>query len=299
MLPHTNSIISFDALPTQTPSAATVPSVFLYRQTTRLGSWLTLRGGVGLQRFGPGVPVDDLPNSAGPQPSATVAPIGFFGGSLTPDQHFSFDLTWSRSGIPYTPLSVRLGVISSRIEGGFNVTFDPRTDFHVTYFREHLTTEPYEQLTGATTGSGQPATVEAIDQQRGSGGAAILNRRVIERERLNFDAGVSALIFGYDGPRRGVYLGFFTPSFYQRELVNGRLTGQFSKRLGYDLSAGVGVQQVDQGQPFQRALIVSPALTLKATPYLSATLGYSYYDSAQGLGIVSGNGVKLVIDWRF
>jgi len=298
VLPHTSSILSFDALPTQTPSSAAVPSIFLYRQTTHLGSYLTLRGGLGLQRFGPGVPVE-LPNSAGPQPSATTAPIGFFGGSFAPDRRVSFDLTWSLSGVPYTPLAVQLGVISSRVEAGFNATFNPRTDFHLTYFREHLTTEPYQQLTGTTTGSGQPGTVYASEEEHGSGGNAVFNRRIVARERLNLDAGASALIFGYDGPRRGVYLGFFTPSFYQRELLNERLSGQFSKRLGYDFSASLGIQQVDQGQPIQRALIVNPAFTLKATPYLSGSLGYAYYNSAQGLGIVSGNGVRLTIDWRF
>ena len=88
---------------------------------------MTLRGGVGIQRFGPGVPVD-LPNSAGPQPGATATPVGFIGGTFAPSSHLSFDFTRTRAGITYTPLAVSLGVVSSRTEGGVNITFDPRTD---------------------------------------------------------------------------------------------------------------------------------------------------------------------------
>jgi cytochrome c-type biogenesis protein CcmH/NrfG len=301
-LPRSNSSFSWSTLPTESPSGiiagAAAPTEFLYRQTTRISSRLTLRGGVGFQRFGPGLPVD-LPNSAGPQPGAASTPVGFIGGTFTASSHFSFDLTHTRAGITYTPLAVRLGVVSSRTEGGVNINFDPRTDLHLTYFREHLTTEPYEQLTGrADPGTDGAATLDAPLEESGSGGALDFNRRIIDRERFAVDAGYSMTLSGYDGARRGVYLGFFTPNFYQRELFNTRFTGHFTRRFGYEFSQGVGVQQVGRHQPLKEALLVNPALTFKATRYLTASIGYTHYDSAQSLGIVRGNGVRFGIDYR-
>ncbi|HXJ94893.1 MAG TPA: tetratricopeptide repeat protein, partial [Terriglobia bacterium] len=301
-LPHSNSSLSWNALPVESPSGiiagAAAPREFLYRQTTRVNPRLTLRGGIGIQRFGPGIPVD-LPNSAGPQPSATATPVGFIGGTFALSSHFSFDLTHARAGITYTPLAVRLGVVSSRTEGGINITFDPRTALHLTYFREHFTTQPYEQLTGRSDpDTGEAATLDAPLQESGSGGALDFNRRIIDRERFAVDAGYSMTMFGYDGARRGVYLGFFTPNFYERELLNTRFTGHFTRRFGYDFSQGVGVQQVGYHQPFKKALLLNPALTFKATRYVTATIGYTHYDSAQSLGIVRGNGVRLGIDYR-
>jgi tetratricopeptide (TPR) repeat protein len=298
-LPRSTSSFSFDSLPVQIPSGffggAAVPSQFLYHQTTRVFSKLTLRGGIGFEHFGPGVPVN-LPKGAGPQPSATTTAIGFGGGTFVLSPRVSFDLIWNRSGITYTPLSTRLGVVSSRTEGGATVTFDPRTNLQLTYFRERFTTEPYTHL---VSGGNQAATVESSDYENGSGGNLTFNHRFVERDGLAVEAGASALLYGYDGPRRGVFLGFFTPSFYQRELATGRVSGPISKSFGYDVSVGIGIQQVEQGEPIKRALNLSPAFTFKLTPYLSGNIGYVYYDSAQSLGIVQGNGVHLGIDWRF
>jgi cytochrome c-type biogenesis protein CcmH/NrfG len=302
-LPRSTSSFSFYSLPVQMPSGffggAAAPLQFLYQQTTRVFSKLTLRGGVGLEHFGPGVPVN-LPKGAGPQPGATTTAIGFGGGTFVLSPRWSFDLIWTRSGITYTPLSTRLGVISNRTEGGATVTFDPRTNLQLTYYRERLTTEPYDHLVSPAVPTGSQAlTVETADYENGSGGTLTFNHRFVDREGLAVEAGFSALLLGYDGPRRGVYLGFFTPSFYQRELATGRLSGQFTKRLGYDISAGFGMQQVEQGEPIKRALNLSPGFTFKLTPFLSGNIGYTYYDSAQSLGIVQGNGVHLGIDWRF
>jgi len=300
--PRSNSTFSWNTLPSESPAGiiggAAAPTEFLYRQTTRLTSRLTLRGGAGLEHFGGGVPVD-LPNGVGPQPSATNTPIGFIGGSFAPASHISIDLTLTRAGIAYTPLAVRLGVVSIRTESGVNITFDPRTDLHLTYFREHFTTERYEQLTGrANPRSSEPATTDSSDQESGSGGTMALSHRFIDRERVALDAGYSMTVFGYDGARRSVYLGFFTPNFYQRELFNTRLSGHFTRRFGYDFSQGVGLQQVGYHEAAKRALLMSPTLTFKATPWLNTSIGYTHYDSAQTLGIVRGNGVRLGIDYR-
>lgn len=302
-LPRSTSSISFNALPTESPSGffggAAAPTDFLYRQTTHLFGGLTLRAGIGLQHFGPGALVN-FPQGDGPQPSATTAPIGFAGGSYALNEHVSFDFNWSHLGITYTPLATRLGVVSRRLEAGANVTFDAGTSLHLTYFQEQLSSEAYKHLlSGAEPGSTPTAGPTGIDQEAGSGGTLNFNRRMLERERLALDLGWSVLVFGYNGPRKDVYLGFFTPSFYQRELLTPRVYGQLSRRVGYDFSTGLGVQQVDSGQALKRALLVNPALTFKLTPYLSGKVGYTYYDSAQSLGIVRGNGAQLGIDWKF
>jgi hypothetical protein len=59
------------------------------------------------------------------------------------------------------------------------------------------------------------------------------------------------------------------------------------------------VQQVDRKQALKRAMVVSPTLKFKLTPYLAGSVGYTYYDSAQTLGIVRGNGVYVAIDWKY
>jgi hypothetical protein len=69
--------------------------------------------------------------------------------------------------------------------------------------------------------------------------------------------------------------------------------------VGYEFSSGIGLQQVEQGQPLTRALTLSPAFTLRVSPRLSLRLGYTHYDSAPGLGNVSGNAVLLSTDYRF
>jgi tetratricopeptide (TPR) repeat protein len=305
-LPHTTSSLSLDALPVESFTGApnnAVPGAFLYRQTTRLTRRLTLRGGVGVQRFGPVKPVSfnlsEAQIGAAPQPSASPAAVGFLGASVTPLSGATIDFTWSRSGITYTPVAAWLGVLRNRKELGLDFDLDEVTTLHLTYFEDSLSTEQYSHASGVNLSGPVPPFHTASDSERGSGGTLEFNRRIVGRERVTLQAGASAQLFGYNGPRRGLYLGFFTPSFYQRELFTTNLSGTISSRLGYALSTGLGVQQVDQGQPFQRALTIAPSFRLKLTPYLAATLGYTYYDSAQSLGIVSGNGFLFGLDCRF
>jgi hypothetical protein len=100
--------------------------------------------------------------------------------------------------------------------------------------------------------------------------------------------------------RNDVYtMGFFTPSFYQRQLLTTRLQGKLWNRWGMTFSGGIGLQQVDQGQPLTRALTLSPAFKLRVSPRLSLRLGYTHYDSAPGLGNVSGNAILLSTDYKF
>ncbi|HUI44224.1 MAG TPA: tetratricopeptide repeat protein [Terriglobia bacterium] len=304
-LPRSTSSLSFDIFPTQSPTeapTAVVPGEFLYRQTTRITSRLTLRGGLGMERFGRSKPVN-LTSQGGafPQQSAMPTPVGFVGASFSPTTHVSADFTWSRSAIAYTPFAAWLGVISNRREGGLNFDLDPRTSVHLTYFRDALSTQPYwHEVNTIYSGQGyHPPLYNANNRQHGSGGTVVFNRRLLARERFAVNAGLSALALGYDGPRNGLYFGFFTPSFYQRDLLTSNFSGRLSSRVGYSFAAGLGVQQVNQRQPFKRAFTLAPSINLKVTPYVSTTLGYTHYDSTQALGIVTGNGVRLGIDWRF
>ena len=302
-IPRSESYLSLSYLPSNSPSGigqgSVSPAEFLYRQSTRPLSQLTLRAGVGLVRFGPGTAVA-LPASAGLQPGARSTPIGFVGGSVSLNPAVSFDLTWSRSAILYTPLTVRLGVTSNRTEAGVNFKPDPRTEVHLTYFGERDSSEPYLQLSPVVSpATGMKVLANVSSTTQGSGGTLVFSRRFTLASRLSVEGGYSALIEGYDATRRGVLLGFFTPSFYQRHLLTARAQGKPRGPLGYAFSAGIGLQQLGRRQALTRALILNPGLTLQATSRVTLTLGYTYYNTAETLGELSGNGIRLTTEWKF
>jgi tetratricopeptide (TPR) repeat protein len=136
LLPRTDSSLSLNYLPSSSPEGgiqgAVGPSQFMYRQATRLSRALTVRGGAGLVRFGPGEP-QLLPGNPEPVPTATLRPIGFVGASLSPGKDLSLDLNWTRSAITYTPLSVRLGVMAENVEGTFHYFPTSRTGLQLAY----------------------------------------------------------------------------------------------------------------------------------------------------------------------
>jgi tetratricopeptide (TPR) repeat protein len=304
LLPRTDSSLSFSYLPSSSPDGAIQGSVgpgqFMYRQTTRLSHLLTVRAGAGFVRFGPGDP-QVLPGNPEPVPTATLQPIGFVGASLFARQDLSFDLNWTRSAITYTPLSVRLGVIAENIEGRLNYLPTPRTELHLTYYQGLYFSEVYEHATnGIFRGEPVSITVDRADHQRGSGGSIVFAENLIRSRHLAWDLGYWGLAFGFNGLRNDVYtMGFFTPSFYQRQLLTTRLQGKLWGPVGYDFSGGIGLQQIEQGQALTRALTLNPAFKLRVSPRLSLRLGYTYYDSAPGLGKVSGNTLLLSTDYKF
>lgn len=298
-LPRTTSYFSLSYLPVSSPlgaiQGAAVPAEFLYRQTTRTGSFLTLRGGFGLVRFGPGTP-QLLPGQPAPVPAAGIRPIGLAGISVSAGDGVRLDLNWSRSPIDYTPLSVRLGVIEDRFEGGVNFLLDSRTELRLTYYQAEYTSEKYLHTTFLDP---QVITSNKPDRDRARGGEVLVDRNLLRREHFELHAGYSGTAYGFQGPRRQVFMGFFNPSFYQRHLLTARIRGILAGPLTYDFSAAFGLQQVGHAQAFQSATILNPAVTFKASSTLSFTLGYSYYNSGQALGVVRGNGVKLSSDLRF
>jgi tetratricopeptide (TPR) repeat protein len=300
---RTDSSLSFSDVPSSSPvggiQGAVGPWEFMYRQTTRVSHLLTLRGGVGLVRFGPGE-LEVLPGNPDPVAAATLRPIGFVGFSLSPQSQLSFDLNWTRYAITYTPLSVRLGVIAENVEGSLNYVPTRRTELHLNYYQGLYFSEVYEHVTESNS-QGEPVRFTTLaDHQRGRGGSIVFNRNVFRSRHLAWDMGYWGSAWGFNGARPNVYyMGFFTPSFYQRHLLTTRLQGKLWGPLGYDFSGGVGVQQVEQGQALTRALTLSPAFTLRASRQTSLRLEYTHYDSGPALGRVTGNAFRLSTDFKF
>jgi len=301
LLPRTDSSLSFSYLPSSSPDGGIQGSVgpwqFMYRQTMRFSRVFTVRAGAGLARFGPGDP-QALPGNPNPVHSATLQPIGFVGASLFARKELSFDLNFARSAITYTPLSVRLGVTAEIVEGRMNYFPTPRTELHLTYYQGFYFSQVYEHATsGIFRGEPVTLTTARADRERGRGGSIVFNRNLVRSRHLAWDLGYWGLAFGYSPSN--VTLGFFTPSFYQRQLLTTRLQGKLWGPVGYDFSGGIGLQQIDQGQALTRASTLSPAFTLRVSPRLSLRLGYTHYDSAPALGKVSGNAVLLATDYKF
>jgi hypothetical protein len=250
--------------------------------------------------------------------TATFRPLALAGFTVAPAKRFSFDLDVTRSGIAYTPVAAKLGVIEERIGSGLNFFFTPRTELRLDYYYGHYSAERFDHfdlsnvkivrlpvafvgvpLSACFLVTGQLRTENKADHDQSHGGSAVFNRKFIRSERLSFDAGYSGLAYGFAGQRRKVFMGFFNPSFYQRHLVTTRLYGQLWRPVGYDFAGGVGLQQVEQGHALTRAVILSPALTLKASHHLSLTVGYTYYNTAETLGRLRGNAVRASTDWKF
>jgi len=299
VLPRTDSLLSLNYLPSSSPSGlrgAAGPSEFLYRQTTRVTSRLTLRGGAGLARFGPG-DLHSVPGQTEPINTATFRPLALAGFSYAPIKKFSFDLDATRSAINYTPTAVRFGVIEERLTGRLNFVFDPRTELHLEGFYARYSTERYDHVrivSGRTR-----VLVNKADYDQGHGGSLIFNRSFFRSERLSLDGGYSGVAYGYAGRRRNIFMGFFNPNFYQRHQLTTRIYGNLRGAWGYEFSGGIGLQQVEQGQALTRAVVLSPTLTRKVNERLTLGLGYTHYNSAQTLGSLRGNALRFISDWKF
>ena len=298
-LPRTRSSVSFDAMPATSPGAmggAVVPSQFTYRQTTPIYSNLILRGGVGLIRFGPGG-LQDIPGQSEPVSVATYRPLGFVGASYALKTNLNFDLTVARDAVPYTPLSVRMGVMESRLEGGLRYSFASHTELRVDLFLGRYSSIRFQQLDLL---SETPRLIEgAVIRQPARGGSLTIVRNVLRFEHSSIDMGYEGRVYGFAGSQQELYMGFFNPTFYQVHQLTARLYGILRGPLGYDFSGGLGVQQVDTHQPLTQALNLSPALSLKINDRLSLKLGYTHYNYAQSLGVIRGNGVTLSTDSRY
>ena len=299
-LPRSESSLSLAYLPSQSPSGgiqgAVGPSQIFYHQTTYVTPQLTLRGGVGLARFGPGE-LAGIPTQEQPITSAGTRPLGFVSCSYALRKKLTVDLTAARAAITYTPTAVRLGVMEDRLSAGLDYRFNSSTDLRLEPFVTDDFTVSYGHVSGLAGST--PAQVNEADHNRGGGASLTFDRKLFHKPTVAVDLGYAGLAYGLAGGMEKPYLGFFNPGFYQRHYLTTHVVGKIRGPLGYDFSAGAGVQQVEHGAPIKPALLLNPAFTLKASPRLSLTLGYTYYDSSQSLGTLRGNAVRLSTDWKF
>ena len=298
-LPRTRSSISFDVMPATSPGGiggAVVPSQFTYRQTTPILANLILRGGVGLIRFGPGA-LQNIPGQSQPVSAATCRPLGFLGASYALKKNLTLDLSLARDAVPYTPLSVRMGVMETGLDGGLKFSLAPHTELRVDYFLAHYSSIRFQQLDLV---NGTPSLVEGTAvHDRAHGGSVALVRNILRLEHSSLDMGYEGRVYGFAPSQSSVYMGFFNPSFYQVHQLTARLFGVLRGPLGYDFAGGVGVQQVEKHQPLTQALNLNPGLSLRINARLSFKLGYTYYNYAQSLGVIRGKAVTLSTDSRF
>jgi Flp pilus assembly protein TadD len=298
-LPRTRSSVSFDAMPATSPGAiggAVAPSHFIYRQTTPISPNLILRGGVGLMRFGPGG-LQNIPGQSQPVSVAACRRLGFVSASYALKTNLNLDLTLARDAVPYTPLSVRMGVMESRLEGGLKFSFASHTDLRLGLFFARYSSVPFQQpeLSNGTLSPVQNAPL----REPARGGSVTLLRNILRFERASLDMGYEGRMYGFVGSQQKLYMGFFNPAFYQVHQLTAHLYGTLRGPLGYDFSGGLGVQQVETHQPLTRALNLAPALSYRINCRLSLKLGYTHYNYAQSLGVIRGNGVTLSTDSRF
>lgn len=311
LLPRTNSYFTFASVPTDSPpgperdslgnqiptgiTGATAPYEFLYRQSTRFNRRFTLRAGAGSVRFGPGDLVS-LPWENSPIKSAEECPIGLAGVSFRLTHYLSVDVDATRSAITYTPVSTRLGVVEDRLQGRINLFFNSRTQLHWAYWYGYYSSEDYAH-TAIVNGTIESDIRADHDQSRGE--SITFERSVLHTERISLDAGYKGLIYGVAPRQQDVYLGFFNPNFYQRHEFVPRIQGPLWGPVGYDVSAGIGIQQVGHGEAITRAWNASPNISVRINRHLHLILGYVHYNTAQVLGPLRGNEVRFDTEWHY
>lgn len=311
LFPATTSYVSFTSRPSNSPpgplrdgngtqiptgiTGAAAPYNFLYRQSTSFGRWLTVRGGAGFTRFGPGEPVS-IPGQPELIKGAAQRPVGLAGISLGLGRKVSVDLDATRSAITYTPLAARLGVIEDHLQARINLFFSPRTELHLAYWYGRFTSEDYSH---AVEVNGAPQGVVQADRDQGRGGSIVFTRHVFKSSGLSLDLGYEGVIEGFAGQGQNVFMGFFNPSFYQRHELVPRIYGTLFGPLGYDLSGGIGVQQTGREGAVTNAWQVSPDLAVRVSRHLSLTIGYTHYNTAQILGPLRGNEVRFGTRWQY
>lgn len=301
LLPESSSYFLTAFTPSNSPvggiQGAVAPSQFLYGQSTEVAKWLTIRGGAGLVRIGPGGVLMDGYMVR----SSAIIPVGYLGSTLVLSPKLSIDVTAARRAITYTPLSTRFGVTQTRIEAGIDYKFDSRTQAELRVFHDR-DFSPWYYQTGIYQGTFYLSALTALRENGhdwGTGGQFSFTRNLIHSERVSLDAGYSGTAFSYAGQSRGVFMGFFNPTFYQQHLITGRVDGKVWGPVGYSLMAGAGVQQTGESQPFTLAEKIGPGLTLQVSRAFSVSLSYLHYNFAESLGSLKGNQVQFSTDYHF
>lgn len=282
-----------NAIPTGI-SGAVAPEQFLYRQSTPLTSHLDLHLGAGWVRFGPGIPVE-IPGQTARINSAASSALAQAGLSFAPSRKVNFHLDVDRSAVPFTPVSVRLGVMDNRVEGGMNIFPTHRTEIHADYFFAAYGSERYLHANNINS---QTVLSNKADGDHAHGGSATLTQNILRSTRLSFDAGFASQFYGFDGHAQKSFMGFFNPGFYQSQLFTTRFYGRLWGPVSFDFSDGLGIQQTEHSGDLTRALNLSPAITLRLSRKFSLTLGYTHYNTGQALGNLRGNAVQVTTLWR-
>lgn len=299
-LPQSSSYVLLAASPSNSPfggiQGTVAPAELMYGQTTHLASWATLRGGFGFARLGPGELPTHNPPTDPVQAISTrgLAAVGYAGYSLFPTRVFGFDLTASREMNAATPVSVRLGVVETRLSAGLHYALNQRT--HVAASFDHIVDAA--PLFYDTDEPG-PLALFVHGRDAGNEGRMVFDRSLIQTERFSLDAGYAGLAFGFKGGRRGTWMGFFNPAFYQQQFATVHLSDTLIGPIRFTLDGGAGVQQVANGAPFTRASKIHPALSFRLSRTVGLTVGYTHYDFSQALGTVRGNAVELTTSWSF
>ncbi|MGH9469765.1 MAG: tetratricopeptide repeat protein [Terriglobia bacterium] len=287
LLPKSQSYVAFSSMPSNSPlgvsNGTVAPSEWLYGQTTEVSKFLALRGGAGMQRLGPGI-FEGSP----PLRTIGVTGVGYAGFSVFPARKLSLDFTASHNAIPYTPFSVKFGAMETRFAVGASYAVDSRTRLRLEYDHERDSSSLYINRFGQLQENGR---------DYGNSGEIDFGRALVRSEHFSFSAGYSGRAFGYLGGRRGVFMGFFNPAFYQYHALALDFAGRLAGPVSYSMLAGIGVQQVARRQPFTRALKLGPGLSFRVNPRLSISIGYVHYNFAQSLGLVKGNAIVLTTDW--
>jgi tetratricopeptide (TPR) repeat protein len=292
-LPESSSYFLTAFTPSNSPlggiQGAVAPAEFLYGQSTQVLSNLTVRGGFGVVRMGPG----EFFATSGPVTSLAISPVGYMGATLLLNPKLSFDFTASQTPITYTPTSTRFGARQKRIDAALNYKLDPRTRLRIKFFRDRDLSSLYDQTRG------RAVLLERNGYDRGTGGQWMLTRNLIRSQWFSCDAGYAGMAFSYAGQNQGVFMGFFNPAFYQQHLITSRFYGQFWGPVQYTLTADAGIQQTDAGGPLALAQEVGPGVTVHMSRPLSVTVGYLHYNFAQSLGSLRGNVVQFSTDYHF
>ncbi|HLY61549.1 MAG TPA: tetratricopeptide repeat protein [Terriglobia bacterium] len=308
IIPRTESFFSFASLPTDSPlgrdsfgvpiptgiSGAVAPEQFLYRQSSHLNSQLVLRVGGGWIRFGPGIPVQ-IPEQSGKINSAVSSALAQAGVGFTPSRKLNFNLDVDRSAVPYSPTSVRLGVMESRVQVGLDFFPTHRTEIHADFFFANFDSE---RFLAANSIKGQTVFSQNTDHDQAHGGSVTFNSNIVRAAHLSFDAGFASQFYGFSGQTQTSFMGFFNPGFFQSQLLTTRIYGRLWGPISFDFSDGVGVQQTEHSGALTRALNLSPGITLKMSRKFFLTLGYTHYNTGQSLGTLRGNAVRVTTIWK-
>lgn len=365
--PHWNTYFTFTSLPSQIPplpirdaagnqipsalTGAVAPYQFLFRQSWQVSKNLTLRGGVGLGRYGPTNFVrtpfldSNLNTISATFGSGTLQALGIYPESVSTDQFkplglagvtignptgkVSLDLDWHQEpALTFaTPYSIKRRITERLYRGGLNFNFTSRTTLNLDFYYAQLYTDseigysmpnpilvalplstpctsptPVEVFVGAVSHQclgGQIVQTTGVREDWGHGGDIQFTQGLVRREHFSLDLGYRGSLYGYAGRTRGIFLGFFNPSFYQNHMLTGRIYGKLAGPIGYNIFGGVGLQQTNHGGAMTRSSTVTPAFTLKVSDHLTLGISYTNYNTAQVLGPLRGNSLAVTSDWTF